>query len=124
MIRGRRFWIALVAVVLMGATVFVYLNYIRSSREQASEPALQTATVRRGDLVIMASASGQLVAAAELSIGFKGGGEIVEILVELGDQVEIGEVLARVDETSALSKLAQAEQSLRELTSPSAVATA
>ncbi len=124
MFRTKRFRIALIAVVLIGITAFIYLNYIRPSREQASEPALQTATVRSGDLVIMASASGQLVAAAELSIGFKGGGEIVEILVALGDQVEVGQVLARVDKTSALSKLAQAEQNLRELTSPAAIATA
>jgi RND family efflux transporter MFP subunit len=80
--------------------------------------------VRRGDIVILASGSGQVVPEAELAVGFQGGGEVVEILIEIGDQVEVGQVLARVDETSAQSKLTQAEINLRELTSPVAVATA
>jgi multidrug efflux pump subunit AcrA (membrane-fusion protein) len=124
MSRKRAFGLGLFVVLLTVGVVLIYRYYIRPTADQDSEPGLQTATVRQGDLVVMASASGQVVAAAELSVGFKGGGEIIEVLVELGDLVEAGQLLARVDETSALSKLAQAEQNLREVSSPAAIATA
>lgn len=124
MLRKRITWIAIVAILLTVGAVFVYRSYFQSTAQNGPGPALQTATVRRGDIVILASGSGQVVPEAELAVGFKWGGEIVEILIEIGDQVEVGQVLARMDETSAQLKLTQAEVNLRELTSPAAVATA
>ena len=124
MIRKRGFWLSVIAVVVIAGVILVYTSFIRPSAQEDSEPALQTATVRRGDIIILASGSGQVVPAAELDVGFKGGGEIVEILVEVGDVVEVDQALAVVDDTSAYSQLAQAEANLRELTSPAAVATA
>ncbi len=43
------------------------------------------------------TAEGRLLPAAFVQLGFQSGGEIVELLVEEGDQVEAGQVLARLE---------------------------
>ena len=67
----------------------------------------------RGDLVISASGSGTLVPAREVGVGFKNGGTVKEILVQVGDVVEQGQTLATLDETDLQSAVTQAEINLR-----------
>jgi pyruvate/2-oxoglutarate dehydrogenase complex dihydrolipoamide acyltransferase (E2) component len=45
-----------------------------------------------------------LIPVAEVNLSFDTGGELVEILVEVGDEVEAGQVLARLDRSSAETK--------------------
>lgn len=85
---------------------------------------MQTAVVRRGDLVLSTNGAGTLVPVRESALGFKSGGELVELLVQVGDEVERGQLLARLDDSSAQQQLRQAELDLAELTSPGAVAQA
>jgi HlyD family secretion protein len=65
-------------------------------------------------LVITASGSGTLVPANEIAAGFQGGGVVAEVLVEVGNTVEAGQVLARLDDADAQDQVAQAEISLRQ----------
>jgi len=65
--------------------------------------------VRQGDLVITASGSGTLVPADDVSLGFTSSGVLAEVLVEVGDQVEEGDVLARQDDLDARQALVAAE---------------
>ncbi|MGC9347664.1 MAG: hypothetical protein ACP5JG_05960 [Anaerolineae bacterium] len=51
---------------------------------------MQTATVRKGDIVITAVGSGNLMPAADTSLGFRSGGTVVKIPVEVGTVVEAG----------------------------------
>jgi multidrug efflux pump subunit AcrA (membrane-fusion protein) len=53
-----------------------------------------------------------LIPASELALGFQSGGVLAEVLVEMGDQVEAGQLLARLDSTDAQDQVAQAEISL------------
>ncbi len=85
---------------------------------------MQTATARRGDLSLLASGTGSLIPATEVDLSFDTSGELAEILVDVGDEVEAGQVLARIDPASAEMALEEAEATLRELTSPLAVAQA
>jgi multidrug efflux pump subunit AcrA (membrane-fusion protein) len=124
MLRKKAFWVILIVVVFATSAVLIVVNYAQRSGQGEVEPPLQTATVRRGDIVIIASGSGQVVSAAEIDVGFNGGGEITDVFIEIGDHVEAGQVLVAVDDTSAMSLLAQAEANLRELTSPAAMAIA
>lgn len=112
--KKARFWIVLVAAMLLAGAV--YLAYTRwfATPAVAEEPPLQTATVRSGDIVITASGSGALMPAAELDLGFRTTGTVAEVMVKVGDEVEAGQVLARLDDTSARLQLAQAEQTLLE----------
>lgn len=114
-------------VVLTAVVAVATIGYVATAGKaeaQSADQELQTATARRGELSLIASGSGTLIPAAEVDLGFEVGGEIDEILVEVGDEVAAGEVLARLDPTSAEAALAEAETALRELTSPLAVARA
>jgi RND family efflux transporter MFP subunit len=73
---------------------------------------------------LVASGTGTLIPASEIDLGFDTSGELAEILVAVGDEVEAGQVLARLDLSSAEQALAEAESALRELKSPLAVAQA
>jgi len=108
MLRSKRFWIA-VAIILATGGFIAYYATARTTTAQPDEPALQTATVRQGDIVISASGSGNLLPAAELGLGFRSGGTLVELNVEVGDEVQAGDVLARLDDTSASQQVAQAQ---------------
>jgi len=117
-------WIALALLILVGGGGFAYYSVIYLPAQTPDEPEIQTATVRQGDLVIYASGSGTLIAADEIDLSFRSSGELMDLLVEVGDEVEAGQLLAQLNDTSAQIQLAQAELNLRELTSPSAIASA
>jgi multidrug efflux pump subunit AcrA (membrane-fusion protein) len=124
MFRKRIFWVVLLVAVAAGLGGYAFYRLAYLPRKTSSEPSLQTAVVRRGDLILRASSAGTVIPAIELDIGFKGSGLLIELLVGVGDQVEAGQLLARLDDAEARYQLAQAEQTLRELTSPLVVATA
>lgn len=103
--KQRRRWpIALVLFAVLAAAVGGYYLYSASQStlaQEPEEPPLQTATVRRGELVVSATGSGTVVPAAEVSLGFASGGLMEKIPVKVGHRVEAGDILARVDDTSA-----------------------
>ena len=90
----------------------------------AAQPALQTATARTGNIVLRASGTGTLIAANQVNLGFKTSGTLTTLNVKVGDQVKAGDLLATLDSTNQQLALAQAQQALNQLTSPSAIATA
>lgn len=110
MIKKYKVWIIL-AVALLLAAGAGYVAYARYSAlaEAPQEPTLQTATVYRGDIILTADGSGNLVPAAELELAFQTSGVLSEVLVEVGDHVQAGDVLARLDDTEAREAVAEAE---------------
>jgi HlyD family secretion protein len=79
----------------------------------SAAPELLTATVSQGDIVITASGSAELVPAAELTIGFRTSGTIDALLVEVGDRVSAGDLLAELNTDSLERSLAAAEVELQ-----------
>ena len=69
-----------------------------TSSDAAEAPTLQTAKVRKGDLVVTASGAGTVVPSAEIDLGFRSSGVLTEINVALGDSVKTSQVLARLEE--------------------------
>jgi RND family efflux transporter MFP subunit len=116
MFRKRVFWIITIALVLVasGGGYFFYSSGYLQAQEPVEEETVTTYTVTQGDLVITASGSGTLVPASEIAAGFQSGGVVAAVLVEVGDTVEAGQVLARLDDTDAQDQVAQAEISLRQ----------
>lgn len=95
---GRRKWIFLAVLIVVAVAGFVGYQWLhRSSADQANQPALQTAVARRGTLVVSASATGQVIAPDEISLGFDQSGTLSDLLVKVGDKVKAGDVLARMD---------------------------
>ena len=88
--------------------------YLRQQRLQAAEAEAEapTAVVTRGSIEEVVSATGNVVADQQASLTFASSGEIAEVLVDKGQQVELGEVLARVDTTSLEWQIARSQASL------------
>src|SRR5271157_1661014 len=130
----RNYWYIIGSVLLVLIIVGGYLYYRstqQTSKASASGSSLQTARVTQGSIVISASGTGQVVAAATANLGFPntgsssgGNGTLTQLNVIVGDQVKAGELLATEDNTNQAQALAQAKFNLTQLTSPAAIATA
>jgi len=100
----------------------------------AEKPEYQLVPVQRGDLAVEVTATGNLLYAYEEALSFGVPGTIDEVLVEEGDEVEEGQLLARLDSASTISlekaeaqariNLRNAEDNLEEVRNPSAVVAA
>jgi len=106
------FIIVIAALLAAGGAWYYYGQYLPAQTPPPAE-TIKTARVRRGDLVIVASGTGTLIPAAEVNLGFRTGGVLAEVPVDVGDQVEASDVLARLDDADARSQVTQAEINLR-----------
>jgi multidrug efflux pump subunit AcrA (membrane-fusion protein) len=117
MTRKKGFWFIIVSVIVLGVGGYFYYNnvYSADTPEEGAAP-LQTAVARRGDLTIFAGGAGQVVPAAEISLGFQESGVLSEMLVRVGEEVQQGQVLARLQtnqtDESIASSIADAELSI------------
>jgi multidrug efflux pump subunit AcrA (membrane-fusion protein) len=84
------------------------------SSSASSTAEQRTATAKRGVVQSTVSGNGSLEAAQQVELNFGASGEVTEIDVEAGDKVSKGEVLARIDSSSAQASLASAEAQLSE----------
>jgi multidrug efflux pump subunit AcrA (membrane-fusion protein) len=110
MFKNRKvLWISLIilALVLAAGGYYAYTTYFLPAEEQASEtPQVQTAVARRGDMVIYASGVGSVTPATEIGLGFTSSGTLSELLVNVGDDVQTGAVLARLKTNNTEASLA------------------
>ena len=96
--KKRNFLIVISLILLSAAAVAVY--YFRYSKpSETAQPVLQTARVRRGDLVISVTGAGSLLPATQIELGFRSAGLVKDVLVTPGQQVETGLVMAQLDDT-------------------------
>jgi multidrug efflux pump subunit AcrA (membrane-fusion protein) len=115
---------ALIGVLVIGGGTAYYLRRNHSTSANTQSSALQTATVTKGNIKLFSSGTGTLVAPAQATFGFSASGTVTEVLAQVGDVVEAGQLLAQLDDTSARFQYQQAEQALSELTSASSIASA
>jgi len=111
------------AILIVGG-LFAYSRIKSQSTSTADQTPLQTAKATVGDLVLYADGTGTIMPATESSLGFNTSGQVSEIYVEIGDQVEAGQVLAQLDDTDAKIELAEAQEAMNKLTSGAAIAAA
>lgn len=101
--RRRRRWLWVAAsAVLFGALLLPALGRKPQPVKYATEAA------RRGNLVVVVSATGTLEPLKKVDVGIEVSGTIKTVEADYNDQVKVGQVLARLD-TSRLD--AQAQQS-------------
>ncbi len=117
----KRNWlfILLALVILVGAGVGVYFfqqNAAAAQAATASETTMQTTEARVGDITLTASGAGSITPATQISLGFEDNGTLIELLVEVGDKVQKGQVLARSQtnqtQESIDASIAEAELSI------------
>jgi HlyD family secretion protein len=99
-----------------------YYSYSRAAQvEEPLKSQTSTAVVRQGNLQISVSGSGELVA-EELPLTFSVSGEVSELYVKVGDAVQAGEPLARLNDRQAGLDLKAAQLNWEALTGPQVTA--
>lgn len=95
----RKWWIAATIVGLVAlSSVFVYPSYQRwaSAERSISKERLRLSTVTRGTLVRDVSAQGKVVASIKPTL-FSPAAGVVTLMVEAGDSVSKGQLIAEID---------------------------
>ncbi len=106
--KARRIWIPILIVLLVaaGGLGYYWWTIKTASAAQAAtamtEETTKTATVRKGSITISVSGAGTLVAGAEKDLSFSTSGTVAELSVGVGDVVQKGDVLARLEEIEDL----------------------
>jgi HlyD family secretion protein len=113
----KRKWLWIIGLLAIAAVAVAGYYYWNSTTTVAADEdkseEVQTATVRQGDITISATGAGTVVPTQEINLSFPGsGGVLTEILVQVGQEVQEGDVLARLDDTDAQEALANAELQL------------
>lgn len=83
------------------------------SREARAAVAVETAPVERGRILDLRTFTGTLYATAQFEVAPKVGGRLQQLLVDLGDRVEKGQVVARLDDEEHVQELEQARAELQ-----------
>ena len=114
MFRKKTVWIVLLVLALVGgggygAYALGLAPWFAPGEVVEGETTLQTASVTVGDLSITADGSGMLVAASEIDLAVSTSGTLGELLVEVGDVVQAGDVLGWIDDTDAQKAVVDAE---------------
>ena len=80
---------------MAGAGSYIYVTNTATAGELAdTEPPLQTAVVRQGELTISATGAGTIIAANEVDLSFQTNGRLAKLPVQVGDAVRTGDLLA------------------------------
>ncbi|MBN1954300.1 MAG: efflux RND transporter periplasmic adaptor subunit [Anaerolineae bacterium] len=96
--KKRRWWLLLLLVLpLILGGGYTYYRLVYTAASTAEGPALETTEVYRGDIVLSVDGLGNLLPAAEVDVGFQTGGLLVALEVAVGDTVQAGDFLARLD---------------------------
>lgn len=101
--------ITAVAVLGLGFGVWQSVKAVPSNTAQTAGD-YQTATVRRGNITVTVSGTGNVVPSKTANLGFAVSGEIAELNVQVGDTVKAGQTLARLKNTAALALEVQSQQ--------------
>jgi HlyD family secretion protein len=114
----KTLWIVLLALVLAGGLgyggYYAYKRWFAKSTQVATTTTTQTATVTLGSLSISSSGSGTLIPGTEMSVGFSSSGTLTELRVKVGDKVQAGDVLARIDATDAQQAVDEAQLQVKQ----------
>lgn len=110
LLKTRWTWIIIAAVALLAAWLAWQAIW---GGEKA--PEYQTAEVTRGDIEVSISSAGKVAPKDTVAVGAQVSGQLTELLVEAGDLVEQGQLLARIDATIAETNVEGSQAQLLEL---------
>jgi RND family efflux transporter MFP subunit len=112
----RKAFIACAAIVGIGATAVATVRFAAApavqqpsgvaAAEETAPPASPTSAA--APVASILDASGYVVARRQATVSAKITGKVVAVLIEEGQRVEAGEVIARLDDANARAQVAQA----------------
>jgi HlyD family secretion protein len=120
--RARRTWVVLgaVAAIAVAAAAFAATRWVApAAKSQAGVAAVAETAPPRAPTVAaptgsILDASGYVVARRQATVSAKITGKVVAVLIEEGQRVEAGEVIARLDAANARAQVAQATAQLEQ----------
>ena len=108
---GRRFrlqrWLAAGVLLAVSAALFWYQR-----DTPAASPQYKTQPLRRGDLKVQVTATGNLAPVNQVQVGSELSGIIKSVEVDFNDRVKAGQVLARLDTSKLAAQVLQSRASL------------
>ncbi len=104
----RRWWVAALVLAIVAGTTTVWL--VR--RDDGDAVQRITATVQRGTYKTTVSADGTITPKRDADLSFSSSGVVTAVLVDVGDKVSKGDVLARIDDTSLVAQRDAAESAV------------
>jgi len=103
--KKRIIWYAIIILILFSGWWF-FIDRKNSVNN------IQTKTVQKQDLQQTVLATGQVVSGTDLSLGFQVSGVVTKVNVKEGDTVYQGQILASLNQSSALASLTSAQGTL------------
>jgi RND family efflux transporter MFP subunit len=113
----RARWLAAACVAVAAAGAIAWMMFggpgsvqeVAHAKTQAAEPSPPPATVTAAPAATTAlDTSGYVVARRQATVSSKATGRVVEVLIEEGQRVEQGQVIARLDSSGTSAALAEA----------------
>ncbi len=95
--------VGVVLIAALGAGGYAW------QRTATAAPVTSGLEVRRGRLVETASASGKIEPEVQVEVKSRGSGQVIQVLVKEGDNVEAGQLLVQLDPIDAQRQLASAK---------------
>ncbi len=109
----RRTITIIVAIVVLLGIGFFFVNRQQQTAQEPEFEILREATASRGQISSTVNAVGSIEPEALVTLTFGAGGTIQEVLVERGQTVQEGDVLAFVDTAELQLSVQQAQDALR-----------
>jgi len=107
---GRRTrWVFISLLLVVALAVGGWLWWRKVEQRKHQEPPYVTEVLKRGDITLTITATGNLVPTNEVTVGSELSGTTLEVYVDINDRVSKGQPLAKLD----TSKLAQQTASSR-----------
>lgn len=100
----RRWWLVGLVVVLAGVSSWFWLK-----PEAAAETQSVTQTVSRGTYKSTVTATGTITPVKEADLSFSSSGSVTAVAVSVGDTVQKGDILAKIDATALIAQRDAAE---------------
>lgn len=104
-----------VVYIILGLLVVAAVGgvFVWQSQSQGEAPEVsRSTTVERGDLSVAVSASGKIKPEQRVNLTFEAPDRVAEVLIEVADEVQIGDVLARLDTRSLELQVEQSQAAL------------
>jgi HlyD family secretion protein len=96
-----------ITVIILAAAIVLLI--LKSCSKKADDYTFDTVKVEKGDIQNTVTATGTIEAVTTVQVGTQVSGIIEHVYVDFNDNVKVGQVLARLDETALRAQLEQSQ---------------
>ncbi len=107
----RKLLYVILALLVVGGIIGVWLWQSRSAAQKVPDDS-RSATAKRGPMLIVVSASGNIEPRQRVNLPFETGGQVTEVVVGVGERIEKGDVLVQLDAEQLALQVKQAQATL------------